>query len=594
MSNKGLSDEQLRRILEESDYECNEIESICDNSDSDPMFEPDEGESSATSDEIILPSKIRRTEPLPGPSNRPDSPDRAVNENADSPVVASRNSHVVWSEVSTLDTLNQFVFSGRPGFQQEVTNHLEGHRPIDFFLLFFDEEIQNLLVTETNRYAEQQTIKGICEESISKYSILSKWYKTDANELMRFFGLIIWMGLDQKPTLRDYYSKKVLYKSELPKVSRISRNRFETLLHFLHISDNENCPPGDRLYKISPLVQLLNRKFQHMCDPKEKLCIDETMVPFRGRLSFLQYIPGKRHKYGVKLFKLCIEGGYTYALKIYGGGGGGVQTSTKPLATRVVMELMEPLLNTGRTLYTDSFYTSVDLAHALKNSQTHLVGTLRQNRKLNPKAVINAKLKRGEMKVQRSSTNVVVGKWKDKRDVLFLTTRAVPEMIEVPTKRGSVLKPSTIVEYNTAKGYTDLSDQKASYSSPVRRGIKWYRKIVVELLTNTVLVNAMVVFKEVTGNNMSVTDFRESIVCALLGVDVERQTNTGNQVQHIIEEKQTRGRCSTCYKSYSESEGRESAMKKAKKVYSFCPACSEKFTYMCVPCFFKNHISFAK
>nr|CAH7727590.1 unnamed protein product [Callosobruchus chinensis] len=201
---------------------------------------------------------------------------------------------------------------------------------------------------------------------------------------------IRWMGLDQKPTLRDYYSKKILFKSELPKLSGISWNRFEALLYFLHISDDENCPPGDRSYKIAPL------------------------------------------------------GGYTYALKIYGGGG--VQTSKKPLATRVVMELMEPLLNTGRTLSTDSFNTSVDLAHELKNRRTHLVGTLRQNRKLKPKAVTNAKLKRGEMKVHKISTNDVVRKWKDKRDVLFLTTRAVPEMVEAPTKRDSVLKPSTIVD----------------------------------------------------------------------------------------------------------------------------------------------------
>nr|CAH7748181.1 unnamed protein product [Callosobruchus chinensis] len=97
--------------------------------------------------------------------------------------------------------------------------------------------------------------------------------------------------------------------------------------------------------------------------------------------------------------------------------------------------VVEPLLNTGKILYTDSFYTSVDLAHELKNSQTHLVGTLRQNRKLNLKAVTNAKLKRGEMRVQKSSTNVLVGKWKDKRDVLFLTTRAVPEMVEVRKRR---------------------------------------------------------------------------------------------------------------------------------------------------------------
>jgi hypothetical protein len=47
--------------------------------------------------------------------------------------------------------------------------------------------------------------------------------------------------------------------------------------------------------------------------------IDESMVPFRGRLLFKQYIPGKRHKYGVKLYKLCLPGKYTYALEIYLG-----------------------------------------------------------------------------------------------------------------------------------------------------------------------------------------------------------------------------------------------------------------------------------
>lgn len=59
--------------------------------------------------------------------------------------------------------------------------------------------------------------------------------------------------------------------------------------------------------------------------------------------------------------------------------------------------------------------------------------------------------------------------------------------------------PSTIVEQNTAKGSIGISDQKASYNSPVRRGIKRYRKIIVELLTNTVLVNTVIVFKEITG-----------------------------------------------------------------------------------------------
>lgn len=43
------------------------------------------------------------------------------------------------------------------------------------------------------------------------------------------------------------------------------------------------------------------------------------MIPFRGRLLFRQYIPDKRHKYGIKVFKICDTTGYTYSVEIYTG-----------------------------------------------------------------------------------------------------------------------------------------------------------------------------------------------------------------------------------------------------------------------------------
>ena len=49
-------------------------------------------------------------------------------------------------------------------------------------------------------------------------------------------------------------------------------------------------------------------------------------------------------------------------------------------------------------MYTDNWYTSVSLANELLSRSTNLVGTLRSNRKFNPKEVINAKLKKGEIK----------------------------------------------------------------------------------------------------------------------------------------------------------------------------------------------------
>ncbi|KAF2893910.1 hypothetical protein ILUMI_12264 [Ignelater luminosus] len=108
-----------------------------------------------------------------------------------------------------------------------------------------------------------------------------------------------------------------------------------------------------------------------------KLCIDETVVPFGGRLDFLQYIPSKRRKHDVKVFKFCVDGGYTYSLKIRGGSE---TASEQPLAIRSVMKLIKPLLNTAMTLYTDNFYTSVSLKPELNDN-------LGQNRKFNSKAV---------------------------------------------------------------------------------------------------------------------------------------------------------------------------------------------------------------
>lgn len=131
-------------------------------------------------------------------------------------------------------------------------------------------------------------------------------------------------------------------------------------------------------YKINPFLDMMNNKFHKMYEPDESVCINETMVPLRGRLNFRQYIPGKRLKYGIQLFKLCMKGGYTWRIKIYGGKE---KEPGKQVASSVVLELMKPILGAGRTLYTDNYYTSVDLAHKLFVKNTHLVGTLCRNRK---------------------------------------------------------------------------------------------------------------------------------------------------------------------------------------------------------------------
>lgn len=97
------------------------------------------------------------------------------------------------------------------------------------------------------------------------------------------------------------------------------RNRFEILLRMLHFVNNENANFEDRLYKIKSIIDKLKENYAKYYDPPEVVCIDESVIPFRGRVVFRQYIKQKRHKYGVKLFKLCFKPGYTYNFEIYCG-----------------------------------------------------------------------------------------------------------------------------------------------------------------------------------------------------------------------------------------------------------------------------------
>lgn len=95
---------------------------------------------------------------------------------------------------------------------------------------------------------------------------------------------------------------------------------------------------------------------------EELVCIDESNVPFFGRIYFRQYIPNKRHKYGTKVFKLCVNGGHTWSFKVYIRKERADEIS---VVEKSVMELMDDLLDSGGTLYTNNCYTSDSLPKRL-------------------------------------------------------------------------------------------------------------------------------------------------------------------------------------------------------------------------------------
>ncbi|CAI6377535.1 unnamed protein product [Macrosiphum euphorbiae] len=332
----------------------------------------------------------------------------------------------------------------------------------------------------------------------------------------------------------------------------MTRKRFELLLRSFHCCNNDDCPPGDRLFKVSGLLDLLLSKYKMARTPKESMCIDESIVPFVGRLLFRQYIQNKRHRYGIKIFKLCIDNFYTVGFKIYAGKESVVG---QRVSTRIVTEMAEEYLDMGRTMYTDNWYSSYDLATELLKRSTHLVGTLRSNRKNNPTEVIKKKLKRGEVIAKQCNKGITVLKWKDKRDVLAISTKHSAAMVKTTNKFGSdVIKPKLILDYNKGKSLVDVCDLRNSYHNPL--------KIIKQ--------------------KIDITTFREILIEHLLSKNEE--IPTGNE--HKLEETKSRGRCASCYKNMVEQGGRLYAQRITRQIKTKCASCKK---FYCIPCFSDAH-----
>lgn len=470
----------------------------------------------------------------------------------------------------------------------------DNDEPIDFFRLFLDNALLDIIVNETNKNAE----KIIASSQLLRQSRLKNWIPTNKEEIEHFFSLILYIGLVKYPKISDYWSRKKLYSNDFAKTV-MSRNRFQLLLRMIHFADDSESP-NDRLRKIRNVLEYIQMKFKSARSPGEEIVIDESMVPWRGRLIFRQYNPGKRHRYGVKLYKLCGTDGYTYSVLVYAGRNSLHNREGHLHSTQVVLQLAEYYLNTGRTLTTDNFYTSIELAKLLISKNTHLVGTLRRNRKGVPNAVSKKKLSKGEFFGMKDiNTGIVISKWKDKRDVMMLSTKHGMDTVDVTDKRGrNKTKPSVIIDYNSSKQGIDLSDQMASYFSPLRRTIRWYHKVVFEILLNTAVVNAYLLFKTKTGKEIQIGEFRERLILSLSKTSEVPSTLRGGSSKHQFKEteeidsrnRKRRRRCSSCYSNLLKEGGRSLASSQAKRESTYCANCENQPAFCRQNVYFQTHL----
>ncbi|XP_066595467.1 piggyBac transposable element-derived protein 4-like [Prorops nasuta] len=170
--------------------------------------------------------------------------------------------------------------------EEFLHKNIDCNDPFALYKLFFTDYILETIVDETNKYATQ----SINNSSSSSRIHQQGWQSITRDEMNTFFGILLIMDIVQLPEIRLYWSNNDMYANTRIKKA-MTRDRFLSILKFLHFSDDTTARTEDRLHKIRNIIEAIVDNFKSSIKPGKNIVIDESMVPWRGRLGFRQYIP---------------------------------------------------------------------------------------------------------------------------------------------------------------------------------------------------------------------------------------------------------------------------------------------------------------
>lgn len=457
------------------------------------------------------------------------------------------------------------VFSGvNPGLEKPIF-------PCDAFKLFFDTEVVTKMCEWTNERAEK--FFDSHPENNRKVNGL-RWRPVSVDDMYTFISLVLSMGITKLPRLHMYWSKGPMYSGPAIFCGEImSRDRFLSVLKFLRFSSVQDVKRGEPKTRIEPFLDLLRDKCQLVMRPGKHVTVDEALVLYKGRLRFRQYMKSKRARFGVKVFVVCPSepgwNGYSWNFHLYYGKDslpvGDPSAVCLSASEKVVVYLMETLLDEGRHVVTDNWYTSLRLADYLQTRQTLLTGVVRDGRGP-PKEIQEEKLEKHQSVFARKDNTLVV-KWQDKREVTVLTTKYEAGVVEKSKRHfGNNIvffnKPLPIEKYTEKMGSVDIADQVLEPYDTHRKCKAWFKKMAIHFIFRCTL-NAYICFSNVTNSSEDFMNFiiatsRELLMehniaaAALLGMDEVQKRRQSFEVpsdvhQFIKFENKKQKRCRVCY-----------------------------------------------
>ncbi|CAC5382238.1 unnamed protein product [Mytilus coruscus] len=159
------------------------------------------------------------------------------------------------------------------------------------------------------------------------------------------------------------------------------------VLHACSRSPELATNPDNKLIRVEPIIEHVRNISRELFQPYEKIAVDERIVKSKHKWSGIrQFMKDKPVKFRIKLWVLADTiTGYTCDFYVYLGKNRiQITNLSKGLAYSVVMNLMPSYCNQGYRLFTDSFYTTLNLINDLLDQKVYTIGAVRGNSTAKP------------------------------------------------------------------------------------------------------------------------------------------------------------------------------------------------------------------
>ena len=448
-----------------------------------------------------------------------------------------------------------------------LPDHPELQSPFFFLACFFDSNFWDKVVTETNRFMQQQGVADSLHTSVA--------------EIKRWFGLLMIIASFQLPNLDFYwetpnYSQPHFLHPCFRKV--VSRARFSFLSQHIHLVNNfddlaRDNPARDPLFKLRWVVDKFNKRCKKVWQLGVHVSPDEGLVPTYSPNPIESFCPKPGGSYGVLIrFTCCAEKWFCYHVFIE-------DKVSRTLSEK--LDLMLVGIKPGQICYIDRFYTTFDAVTHLHEKGLGVVGTCMANRfpphpslfKLPDNHV------RGDY-VACEKGAVVALIWHDSDVVHCLCNVHGAERCEIRrtvqdgTQR-AVPGPLAFKMFGKYMQGGDRLDQLRTGHYGVShhfRTSKWWLKAFLGIF-DIALANAWILFKDTRHPNapiVSHADFWLQIASALIGAQPARMIGTA--VPHSL-------------RSFAPTDGADGTVRKRP----CCVVCSQhnrkgRTVYGCVTC----------